>query len=146
MERSMWICPDCGREFLTANMWHSCTPGVGIEAFLAGRPEGVVTAFRHAEEIMREIGPMTVEPLKTRIGFKARTTFVSATFTRTTMRLGIVLARVVADPRLRVDSYGGRHVHTLEVTAPGDLDDQALLTLLREAYWLGTEGAGRQVD
>jgi hypothetical protein len=146
MERSMWICPDCGRQFLTANIWHSCTPRVGVEAFLEGRPAGVVEAFRRTEQILREIGPMTVEPLKTRISFKARTTFVSATFTRATMRLGIVLARVVADPRLRVDSYGGRHVHTLEVSDPADLDDPVVRALLAEAYWLGTEGAGRQVD
>jgi hypothetical protein len=39
-----------------------------------------------------------------------------ATFTKSTMRAGFVLARVIYDPRLKVESYGGRYVHSLELT------------------------------
>jgi len=59
------------------------------------------------------------------------------------MRAGFVLARRIDDPRLKVDSYGGRHVHTMEVTDPAQLTDD-VREWLAEAYRLGTEGAGKR--
>jgi hypothetical protein len=146
MERPMWTCPDCGRQFATANGWHSCMPRRGVDEMLSGKEPRVSAAFSALEAMVRELGPVQVEPLKTRIGFKAGSTFLSATFTKSVMRVGIVLARVVDDPRLKVDSYGGRRVHTLEVTDPADLDDEDVRTWLAEAHWLGTEGVGKRVS
>jgi len=142
MDRPMWTCPDCGRQFHNANNAHSCMARIGVEEHLAGKPAGVAEAYRRIEALVREVGPITVEPLKSRIAFKARTTFASATFTRGTLRAGFVLARRVEDPRLKVDSYGGRHVHTLEVTHPDQLTDD-LRGWLAEAYELGSAGVGR---
>ena len=138
----MWTCPDCGRQFHNANNAHSCVARVGVDEHLAGKPAGVADAYHRFEALVREIGPIQVEPLKSRIAFKARTTFAGATFTRTTLRAGWVLARRVDDPRLKIDTYGGRHVHTLEVTGPEQLTDD-ILPWLEEAYRLGTEGAGK---
>lgn len=139
----MWTCPDCGRQFHTPNGWHSCIPARGVEEHLAGKPPRVADAYRRFEAMVRDIGPITVEPLKSRIGFKARATFAGATFTRSTLRAGFVLARRLDDARLRVDSYGGRHVHTLEVTDPSQLTED-LRPWLAEAYELGSVGAGRR--
>lgn len=138
----MWTCPDCGRQFHKANNSHSCMARVGVDVHLAGKPAGVAEAYRRFEALVRENGPITVEPLKSRIAFKARTTFAGATFTKSTLRAGFVLARRIDDPRLKVDSYGGRHVHTLEVTEPDQLPDD-LRSWLAEAYELGTVGVGR---
>lgn len=142
MAREMWTCPDCGRRFHNPHGWHSCVDGRGVEDHLAGKPSGVVDAYRRFEGMIRQVGPMTVEPLKSRIAFKGRTTSAGATFTKSTMRAGFVLARRLDDPRLKVDSYGGRHVHTLEVTDPMQLTEDIRLWL-EEAYRLGTDGAGR---
>ena len=142
----MWTCPDCGRQFVTAKVWHSCMPRRGVEEILAGRPQGVVAAYYAFEAMVRELGPIEVEPLKSRIGFKVRATFAGATFTKSTMRAGFVLARVIDDPRLKVESYSGRHVHTLEVTDAAQLDDADVRSWLAEAYWLGTEGAGKRIS
>jgi hypothetical protein len=117
-----------------------------VDEILAGRPDGVVAAYHAFEAIVHNLGPIQVEPLKSRIGFKARATFAGATFTKSTMRAGFVLARVVSDSRLKVESYGGRHVHTLEVTDAAQLDDADLQGWLAEAYWLGTEGAGKRIS
>ena len=138
----MWTCPDCGRQFHNANNSHSCMARIGVDEHLAGKPAGVADAYRLFEALVREIGPITVEPLKSRIAFKARTTFAGATFTKGTLRAGFVLARRIEDPRLKVDSYGGRHVHTLEVTDPDQLTDD-LRIWLAEAYELGSARAGR---
>jgi Domain of unknown function (DUF5655) len=129
----MWTCPDCGRQFNSPQGWHSCIPRATVEAFLEGKPPGVVEAFHRLEEILRRLGPIEVEPVKSRIALKARTTFAGATFTKSQVRVGFVLARVVDDPRLKVESFGGRHVHTLIVTSPGELDDAAIRELLAEA-------------
>lgn len=142
MDRPMWTCPNCGRQFHNINNAHSCMARIGVEEHLAGRPVGVAEAYRRFEAMVREIGPITVEPLKSRIAFKARTTFAGATFTNKTLRAGFVLARRLDDPRLKVDTYGGRHVHTLEVSEPTQLTDD-LRDWLAEAYRLGTDGAGR---
>ncbi len=101
----------------------------------------MVDACRKFEAMVRELGPITVEPLKSRIGFKARATCAGATFTRSALRAGFVLARRIDDPRLRVESYGGRHGHSLEVTDPAQRTDE-FRGWLAEAYWLGSEGAG----
>jgi hypothetical protein len=121
-------------------------PRRGVEEILAGRPQGVVAAYYAFEAMVRELGPIEVEPLKSRIGFKVRATFAGATFTKSTMRAGFVLARVIDDPRLKVESYSGRHVHTLEVTDAAQLDDADVRSWLAEAYWLGTEGAGKRIS
>jgi Domain of unknown function (DUF5655) len=139
----MWTCPDCGRQFHNANNAHSCMARIGVEEHLAGKPAGVAEAYRRFEALVREIGPITVEPLKSRIAFKARTTFASATFTKGSLRAGLVLARRLDDPRLKVDTYGGRHVHTLDVTEPAQLPED-LRGWLTEAYELGDRGAGRR--
>jgi hypothetical protein len=123
MDRPMWTCSDCGRQFVIAKVWHSWMPRRGVDEILAGRPEGVVAAYHVFEAMVRELGPIQVEPLKSGIGFKARATFAGATFTKSTMRAGFVLASVVNDPHLKVESYGGLQVHTLEVTDPVQLDD-----------------------
>ncbi|HYM52877.1 MAG TPA: DUF5655 domain-containing protein [Candidatus Dormibacteraeota bacterium] len=146
MDRPMWTCPDCGREFVTAKVWHSCMPRRELQEILAGRPAGLIAAYHRLEALIRELGPVQVEPLKTRIGLKAGSTFVSATFTKSAMRVGIVLSRAVDDPRLRVESYGGRHVNALKVTDAAELDDPDVRGWLAEAYWLGTEGAGKRVS
>jgi hypothetical protein len=78
MARPMWTCPDCGRQFVIAKIRHSCIPRRGVDEILAGRPEGVVAAYHVFEAMVRELGPIQVEPLKSRIGFKARATFVGA--------------------------------------------------------------------
>lgn len=138
----MWTCPECGRQFHNVNSAHSCVARTGVDEHLAGKSPGVADAYRAFEAMVREIGPITVEPLKSRIAFKARTTFAGATFTKATMRAGFVLARRLDDSRLKVDTYGGRHVHTIEVTDPAQLTDD-LREWLAEAYLLGTAGAGR---
>jgi hypothetical protein len=93
--------------------------------------------------MVREVGPIKVEPLKSRIGFKARSTFAGANFTQSTLRASFALARRLDDARLHVDSYGGRHVHILDVTGPAQLPDD-LRAWLAEAYELGSAGVGRR--
>jgi hypothetical protein len=39
----------------------------------------------------------------------------------------------------------GRHVHTIEVADPAPLDDPDVRGWLADAYWLGTEGAGKMI-
>jgi hypothetical protein len=146
MDRPMWTCPDCGRQFVTPKGWHSCIPRRSVDEVLAGKHAAVIEAYQRLEAMMRELGPVEVEPLKSRIGFKAGTTFVSVSFTKSALRVGMVLGRMVDDPRLKVESYGGRHVHALKVTDLAQLDDADLRAWLAEAYWLGTEGAGKRVS
>jgi hypothetical protein len=49
-----------------------------VEEILAGRPDGVVGAYHAFEAMVRELGLVQVEPVKSRIGFKARAAFAGA--------------------------------------------------------------------
>ena len=73
VERPMWTCPTCGRQFLNAKGWHSCLPSEALEDVMAGKPPGLADAYRKLEAMATEIGPIRVEVLKSRIAFKART-------------------------------------------------------------------------
>jgi hypothetical protein len=52
MERPMWTCPRCGRQFHNPNGWHSCIAGSGGEDHPAGKPTGVADAYRRFEEMV----------------------------------------------------------------------------------------------
>jgi hypothetical protein len=67
----MWTCPDCGRQFVTAKVWHTCIPRRGADEMLNGKPAGVIAAIHALDAMLRELGPVQVEPLKSRIGFNA---------------------------------------------------------------------------
>ena len=34
MAAPLWVCPDCGHGFVTANIWHSCMEIPGLQAWL----------------------------------------------------------------------------------------------------------------
>ena len=36
-QRSLWTCPNCGKQYVTRNMWHSCVV-VPLESHFVSRP------------------------------------------------------------------------------------------------------------
>jgi len=87
----------------------------------------------------RALKPPWPSPCPGNPGRPLRVTYrlAGATFTKSTMRAGFVLARVINDPRLKVESYGGRQVHSLELADAAQVNDADVRRLLAEAYWLG---------
>ena len=70
----LWTCPNCGRKFVSRNLWHACGPYT-VETFLAGKGTRARILFDRFEELISKCGPYEVAPAKTRVAFMARVRF-----------------------------------------------------------------------
>ncbi|HEY5923601.1 MAG TPA: DUF5655 domain-containing protein [Kofleriaceae bacterium] len=71
-----WACPRCGAKFATRNASHSCVKQTLAE-FFAGKPRDGV---RHAKALIatvRELGPVTLHPVKTRVALMVDVRFAA---------------------------------------------------------------------
>jgi hypothetical protein len=131
--RPLWTCPRCEHQFVTANIWHSCSRHSLDEAFERSTQEARA-AFERYVEIMARCGPIEVIAQKTRIVIMG-------------VRLNIALTRRVDAPWVeRIESYGLRwNAHRFVARSPADVDAIAgLAALVCEGYQdLGMQGSLR---
>jgi hypothetical protein len=138
-KRPLWRCPICGHEFVTKNIWHSCSMH-SIDEHFAGKPIELREAFDRFVELARSCGPITVYAQKTRIVIQARVRFAGAVVRKRWLDAGLWLKRKVEHPRLvRVESFGrlGYGLH-FRLQSAADVDS-ALAELMREAYLIGIQ-------
>jgi hypothetical protein len=139
-KRPLWICPACGRSFVTPRMAHSCARWT-VDDFFAGRDPAARELFDALVAFTRRAGEFVVDPNKTRIAFQNRGRFAGVSRVR---RDGLVVTfwlkrRVDSARLLRVDHYPPRdYVHTLLVSGTGDLDAE-LEGWLAEAWRVGAQ-------
>ncbi len=137
--RSLWLCPDCGRRFVSVNRNHSCGR-FNLEDHFAGKEPFVRELYELLLENLRQFGPVSVFPVKTRIVFQAEVQFAAAMPRRRWLDGYFWLRRQAAHPRIRHIEMGifRDYGHIFRLARPGDLDKE-LVDLLREAYMVGCE-------
>ena len=137
--RSLWVCPDCGRQFVSANRNHSCGR-YRLEDHFAGKEPRVRGLYELLVETLERFGPVGVFPVKTRIVFQAEVQFAAAMPRRRWLDGYLWLRRQAAHPRIHKIEMGifRDYGHLFRLTRPDDLDE-ALQDLLQEAYILGCE-------
>lgn len=137
--KSPWVCPDCGRTFVSANRNHSCG-GYNLEDHFAGKEPLVRASYEQLLETMKRYGPVGVFPVKTRIIFQAEVQFAAAMPRKRWLDGYIWLRRQAVHPRIRKVEMGvfRDYGHVFRLTRPEDLDEE-LADLLQEAYMLGCE-------
>ncbi len=144
--RPLWTCPRCGHQFVTANIWHSCSTYSLDQAFEHSTPQARA-AFERYVQIVARCGPIEVIAQKTRIVIMGRVRFAGATVLRDRVRLNIALTRRVEAPWVeRIESYGTRwSAHRFVVRGPADVDAiPGLAALVCEGYEdLGMQGSLR---
>jgi predicted transport protein len=134
----LWICPRCGHALAGRNMSHSCGQ-FDLEAHFSKRPPRVRQLFNALRTVIEDIGPVTVEPQKTRIVFTVRVRFVAVTVQQSGLKAHLWLTRRVPDARFRIETFTPTaHIHHFKVTDASQLDDP-LKGLLREAYAVGCQ-------
>jgi hypothetical protein len=136
----MWTCPACGRTFANRNQSHACVGLVPLERHFEGRDPSVRETFDRLLAAVRDIGPVTVLPERTRIALHVRMSF-AALFPRQRWLDGhVVLARRLDSPRFRrVDIYSPRNVvHLFRLAGPSEVDDE-VRSWLAEAYEVGEQ-------
>jgi ABC-type ATPase with predicted acetyltransferase domain len=57
--KDLWTCPQCGHQFVTANMWHSCG-SYDLDGHFRGKDPQVRELFDALVEVIEGIGPVTV--------------------------------------------------------------------------------------
>jgi hypothetical protein len=73
-DRELWTCPRCGAKFVTPNMWYSCGPWT-VDTFLEGKGPRARALFDRFIEMARRCGPVTLQPVKTRVAIMVRARF-----------------------------------------------------------------------
>jgi hypothetical protein len=138
-KRPLWKCPKCGHRFVTRNLWHSCVR-VPLGAHFAGRPRERRKTFDRWLAAARECGTVTAYAQKSRITIMARVRFAGAVVRDSYVDAALWMRRNVEHPLLRRTEDFGRlgQVHHFRLERPEDVDD-ALVTLMREAYRVGTQ-------
>ena len=138
----LWRCPECGHEFVTKNIWHSCSQH-DLEEHLGGKPPELRAAFERFVETARACGPVTVYAQKTRIVIQARVRFAGVVVRGRWLDASMWLKRQVEHPLLtRVESFGRLgYGHHFRLRSAADVDE-TLALFMREAYAIGQqEGA-----
>jgi hypothetical protein len=138
-KRPLWYCPKCGRPFVTENIWHSCVV-VSVEEHLARVPTEIGDIYRGFEAMVRDIGPIIVAPVKTRIAFIGRMRFGGCRLQQRAVVGAFILRRRIDSPRFdRVEQYGPRSFgFFLKLRTPDDIDPE-LRAWFEEAYLVGQQ-------
>ena len=138
-KKPLWTCPNCGRQFVSRNKWHSCGH-YEIDNHFTGKDPAIRELFDHLLKSIEQFGPVTAYALKTRIVFQAERQFAAALPRKRWLEGYLWLRRRAAHPLIRrvemqvFRDYG----HIFRLTRPEDLDEP-LVALLHEAYVLGCQ-------
>lgn len=90
--------------------------------------------------MVRQCGPVTIIPPKTRVTFQARMRFVSLYPRKSSLVGGFVFARRHDHPRFyRIETFSPRnHLHHFRLESQDDLDDE-FRGWIAEAYAVGEQ-------
>ena len=137
--RSLWVCPNCGRQFVSVNRNHSCGQ-YHLEDHFAGKEPIVRELYDRLLETLERFGPVGVFPVKTRIVFQAEVQFAAAMPRKRWLDGYLWLRRQAPHPRIHKIEMGifRDYGHLFRLTRPDDLDE-SLEDLLHEAYIMGCE-------
>ena len=137
--KPLWRRPRCGRKSANANQWHSCGHS-SVKGYLRGWSAGDRAIYERFVSAVEACGPVTLSPVKTRIGFKVRMTFAAVTLKQHWMDGHIVMARRLDAPRFfKVESPSPRnHVHYFRLRSPEEIDD-AVKSWIEEACRVGKQ-------
>lgn len=138
--KPLWTCTKCGHQFVTANLWHSCTRYT-LDHHFEGRDPALRRLFNKWLAFVRKHGgPVTVISQKTRITFMVRVRFAGAIIRKNHVECSMWLKHREASPRFaKIAEYmPGNFFHYFHLTDAAQLDAE-LARLVREAYAIGSQ-------
>jgi Domain of unknown function (DUF5655) len=139
LDKPLWRCSECGREFANRNQSHSCG-NYELDAHFRGKSKEIRALFDRVVAAVKALGPVRVLPEKTRIAFQTRMSFAQVTPRRRWLDGHVVLARRLESPRfLRIETFSARnHLHAFRLMHEADIDDE-FCAWLAEAYRVGNQ-------
>lgn len=136
-KKQLWVCPNCGRQFVSVNRNHSC--GVySLEEHFTGKEPIVRELYDLLFEAMLQFGTVRAFPVKTRIVFQAEVQFAAAVPRKRWLEGYLWLQRQAVHPRIHKLEMGvfRDYGHLFRLSHFDDLDEE-LVSLLHEAFLLG---------
>jgi len=135
----LWECPDCGYEFATANIWHSCGK-YGFERHFDGKDPIVTVLFETFREMVESCGEVICYPQKTRIVFQSRIRFAHCQTRKSHLAIGLILPDEFPDfeQLSKIEAYGQQsfgHYFRMEIVE--DFDER-FGDLVRIAFEAGS--------
>jgi hypothetical protein len=139
MKGELWRCPACREGFTTKNQWHACGT-FDIDALFARSDPIVRRLYEAFLAAVRECGPVTVIPQKSRIALQVRMRFAALIPQKSALRGHLVLAERRASPLFeKIETYSPRdHLHVFRLRSEDALDSH-FRGLIREAYAVGRQ-------
>ena len=135
--KPLWVCPRCGHAFASTNLSHSC--GVyELDHHFRGSRAAQRPLFDALARTIESLGPVIIEPQKTRIVFTVRVRFAGVTVRAKSLDFHMWLGRAVEHPDLHIEVYGKAYVHRMKLTDATQLDAK-IVDLLKEAYAIGNQ-------
>ncbi len=129
-----WQCPSCGRRFTRQTREHSCEL-TSLDKHLDRASPEIRATFEALCALLRAIGPMQFNPLKTMITLSTTKNFGGITIRKSRIDLGFFLPRQERDGRIaRTEKISAQKIaHHVQLSSPVDVDQQ-LEQWLRESY------------
>ena len=133
------MCPNCEREFASANQAHVCIPGVTVNDLLGRHPPWVSEIYAAVIEHLRSLGPVHEDAVNVGIFLKSDRKIAEFRPRVRSALLSIYLPYELTDTRITSTlPAADRVVHLIKLSSADQVDDQ-LREWLSEAYDFNTD-------
>ncbi len=126
-----------------------CSPGLTLEAYFATAAPWEQPIFERIHPVLRNEGPLIVDPLRMGIMFKNGPMFAQLRAMKKWVAVGFSLGEQLRSARLsrKVVAYNNKFFHVINLTDPELVDDELLDWLCRSYHFAGgTDPAGQHPD
>ena len=135
-----WVCPNCEREFASANQAHFCVPGITVDDLLARHPAWVGEIYGAVIEHLSSLGPIHEDAVNVGIFLKSDSKIAEFRPRVRSVLLSLYLPHEVTDDRIArtLPTAADRVVHMIKLTDVDQVDDR-LREWMTEAYDFNTD-------
>ena len=129
VQKKLWVCPQCGRQFARQRQAHSCRP-FQIENHFEGKPQGEMLYKKFKKAVRKKTGPFRIESLECCIHFVNTSTFVAVKIFKDRIQLDFVLSHPIRNKDKRIHKYvpisASRHMYYIDIRKEDDMDSEVL--------------------
>lgn len=120
---TLWVCPECDREFSRERQSHVCVPGCTVDETFAPHPPVYREIY---DRLIGHLGPIHEDAVRVGVFLKSERKFAEIRPKARSLSLALVLTRRVEHPLVArtLPAPGGRVWHFFKLTRVADVDEQ----------------------
>jgi hypothetical protein len=125
---TLWICPNCGRQFERTHQSHSCTI-YPLEQHFIGKPVGEMLYHQLKKELIKHFDLFKIESLECCIHFATDLTFAAAKIFKKKIVVEFALNHKIKSNRITrlVEMSSKRFLHYVDVKKENEIDEELIL-------------------